>query len=59
MLMTSNSPFRSVFAAVFPFHATPEVVATMVPANVDRRRERVTREEMQALFAADLKTDLN
>ena len=57
--MTPNnfSPIRQVFAAVFPFHATPEVVSSMVPANSDRRHQRVTREEMVSLFGAELRGD--
>ncbi len=51
------SSIRSVFAAVFPFHATPEVVSSLVPANSDRRRERVTREDVLSLFGAELRGD--
>ena len=59
MQMTSHASLRTVFSAVFPFHASPEVVASMVPANVDRRRERVSREEMLNLFGSELRGDAN
>lgn len=58
MQITSFAPLRSVFAAVLPFHASPDVVAKMVPAN-GNRRERVTRQEMLNLFGPELRGEKN
>lgn len=67
MQRSTLAPLRNVFAAVFPFRATNDFVAEMVPANSDRRspsrrdhqQTRVTREEIQALFGAELRASLS
>lgn len=57
--MTLNRilPIRSVLMNVFTFQATPEVVSSLVPANSDRSRVRVTREEMLSLFHSELRAN--
>lgn len=67
MQTTALAPLRNVFGAVFPFRATTEMVAAMVPANSDSRQtqrrklqqDRVTREEIVALFSAELHRPLS
>lgn len=52
MIPTQTSTrFLSIVQA---FHATPDVVVALVPANSDRSRARVTRDEIASLFANDL-----
>lgn len=53
-----KSRTAAMLAAVTAFHATPECLAALEPANTDRAgqdaKQRVTRSEIASLFAREL-----